>query len=225
MTNEQQLTEKIQKVICQYDVYENVSPLYCFIKRFIDFSICLVAFICLSPVFLLVALAIRLESKGSVIFKQKRVGINGKIFTIYKFRSMYQDAEKRLEELKSKNQIKGHMFKMKDDPRVTKVGKIIRRTSLDELPQIFNILKGDMALIGPRPPLVREVEQYESWQYMRLSVIPGLSGLWQISGRNALSFDQMVRLDMHYIKKRSLVFDFLIFFNTFKVLFFDKSAF
>lgn len=219
------VTDKVSKVIGKTDMHLNISPIYAFIKRAADIMLSLYAIILLSPILLITAVAIHLESPGPAIFKQKRVGKGGKIFTIYKFRSMYNDAERRLEELKRNNQIKGHMFKMKDDPRITKVGKLIRKTSIDELPQIFNILMGDMSLIGPRPPLIREVLEYENWHCLRLAVTPGLSGLWQISGRNTLSFDQMVRLDLHYVKKRSMSFDILVVFKTFRVFLWDKSAF
>ena len=225
MTDDLKVTKKVQDAIALMDLHENASPVYHFVKRSVDIICSLMAIIVLSPLMLIITLCIRFESDGSAMFKQKRVGEGGKIFTLYKFRSMYKDAEQRLNELKKNNQVKGNMFKMKDDPRITRVGKFIRKTSLDELPQLFNIFKGDMTLVGPRPPLISEVLSYEPWHCLRLSIVPGLSGLWQTSGRNSLSFDHMVRLDLHYIKIRTLTFDTMVILKTFKVFLFDDTAF
>jgi exopolysaccharide biosynthesis polyprenyl glycosylphosphotransferase len=169
-------------------------------KRTLDFAVALLALIILSPLILLVALAIAWESGWPVIFAQKRLGQGGRMFTVYKFRSMAKDAEARLADLLEHNAIKdGPTFKLKDDPRITRVGRFIRRTSLDELPQLWNVLMGDMSLVGPRPPLESEVLEYEPWQLQRLAVKPGMTGLWQVSGRSDLGFVEMVHLDLAYI--------------------------
>src|SRR4051794_36359424 len=144
---------------------------------------------------------------------------------MYKFRSMVSNAEQKLQELLKYNEVSGAMFKMKDDPRITKVGKVIRKTSIDELPQLFNVLKGDMSLVGPRPPLLREVAIYTKHDRKRLLVTPGCTGLWQVSGRNSLGFEEMVELDIIYIKKRSIIFDIKIILKTVLVLFGSKNAF
>lgn len=192
---------------------------YLFFKRLIDLVGSLLLLIFLSPLFLIVGIIIKVDdSKGKIIFSQTRLGKDGKPFQMYKFRSMYSDAEARLEELLALNEVEGAMFKMKDDPRITRVGKFIRKTSIDELPQLFNVLKGDMSLVGPRPPLEREVKEYTSYDKQRLLVQPGCTGLWQVTGRNDVGFDEMVELDLIYIEKQSLRFDFLILFKTLRVL-------
>ena len=160
-----------------------------------------------------------------MIFSQKRVGRNGKPFTMYKFRSMCVDAEEQLTELLDKNEIKGAMFKIKEDPRITEFGKFIRRTSLDELPQLINVIKGDMSLIGPRPPLQREVAEYTQYDMQRLLVKPGCSGVWQVSGRNDVHFDEMVVFDIEYIKTRSTRNDLSLIIKTIKVMFKSSGAY
>ena len=161
-----------------------------------------------------------IESPGPLFFAQKRVGKNGRFFKIYKFRSMYRDAEERKKELESQNEMNGFMFKMKDDPRITKVGKFIRKTSIDELPQFYNVLKGDMSLVGTRPPTVDEFRQYESHQKRRLSAKPGITGLWQVSGRNDIKdFEDVVKLDVQYLDNWSLGLDIKIILKTIKVVF------
>lgn len=208
----------------QVDV--NNRKLYLLVKRLIDIAGVLCGLLVLSPVFFIVALCIKLEDpKGPIFFKQIRVGKDGKEFYMYKFRSMVTDAEKRLEELLKHNEIQGAMFKMKDDPRITRIGRFIRRTSIDELPQLLNVLKGDMSLVGPRPPLPREVQEYTEYDMQRLLVTPGCTGLWQVSGRNSLSFHQMVELDVQYIQKRTVLFDMKIIFKTVKVLFGSSDAY
>lgn len=188
-------------------------------KRAIDVLGSLAGLLFLSPIFLGAALSIRLESKGPVFFKQTRVGLNGRKFRMYKFRSMYLDAESRIEEIKHLNEVKdGPIFKIKEDPRITKVGKFIRRSSIDELPQLLNVLFGDMSLVGPRPPLPREVIHYQPDHWERLSVKPGLSGLWQVSGRSETSFEEMIRLDRTYIENWSLALDIGILLRTIKVV-------
>ena len=173
---------------------------------------------------LVVSILIKLESKGEVIFKQKRVGLNGKEFYMYKFRSMVINAEELKEQLESQNEMSGPMFKIKDDPRITKVGKFIRKTSIDELPQLINVIKGDMSLVGPRPSLPKEVKKFEQWMMERLEVKPGLTCIWQISGRNNIDFEDWMKLDIKYVRERSLVLDFKLIFKTIFVLFGDKNA-
>ncbi|MGG4407204.1 sugar transferase [Niallia taxi] len=199
---------------------------YTFAKRCVDLIGSFLGLLVLSIIFIFVALLIKLEDpKGRVFFKQQRVGKDGKEFNMYKFRSMASDAEERLKELLEFNQASGAMFKMKDDPRITKVGKFIRKTSLDELPQLFNVLKGDMSLVGPRPPLPREVAEYSTYDKQRLLVIPGCTGLWQVSGRSNIGFSEMVELDLYYIEKRSIIFDIKIILKTILVLFGSKNAY
>lgn len=159
-----------------------------------------------------------------MIFKQKRVGLNGKEFYMYKFRSMVINAEELKEQLESQNEMSGPMFKIKDDPRITKVGKFIRKTSIDELPQLINVIKGDMSLVGPRPSLPKEVKKFEQWMMERLEVKPGLTCIWQISGRNNIDFEDWMKLDIKYVRERSLVLDFKLIFKTIFVLFGDKNA-
>ena len=190
------------------------------IKRIVDiiggFFGCIVAAILL----LIFGPLIKLESPGPVLFKQKRVGRNGKIFYIYKMRSMYVDAEERKKELMAQNEMKGLMFKMTDDPRITKIGKFIRATSIDEFPQFLNVLKGDMSLVGTRPPTVDEFNQYEVYHKRRLMMKPGITGMWQVSGRsNIEDFEEVVRLDLQYIDNWSLAMDFKILFKTILVVF------
>ncbi|KGL45579.1 sugar transferase [Listeria newyorkensis] len=185
--------------------------------RAVDIIAALFALLISSPVMIVVAILIKLEDgAGPIIFKQTRVGHGGKLFDMYKFRSMYTDAEMRLDELMAQNEVEGNMFKMKNDPRITKVGKIIRKLSLDEFPQFINVLKGDMSMVGPRPPLEREYENYSDRDKKRLLVKPGCTGLWQVSGRNELSFDQMINLDLEYIEKRNIFFNLKIMLLTFK---------
>ncbi|MGG1163747.1 sugar transferase [Bacillus mycoides] len=204
----------------------NQNGLYLFMKRLMDMFGALCGIILLSLVFIIVAILIKLEDpKGPVFFKQIRVGKNGKEFGMYKFRSMVTDAEERLKDLLQHNEVSGAMFKMKADPRVTKVGKFIRKTSIDELPQLINVLKGEMSLVGPRPPLSREVKEYTTYDKQRLKVTPGCTGLWQVSGRSNIGFEEMVELDLSYIQNRSLLLDIKIIFKTVGVLFGSKDAF
>lgn len=195
-------------------------------KRAMDLAGAGCGLIVLSPVLILLAIAIKLEdSKGPVLFYQTRVGKNGRDFRMYKFRSMVTDAEKLLNTLLGQNEIKGSMFKIKEDPRITRIGRFIRRTSLDELPQLFNVLRGDMSLVGPRPPLPREVATYDAYDKQRLHVTPGCTGLWQVSGRNRLSFKEMVELDLDYIKRRSIWLDCWIIARTVGEVFGSKNAY
>lgn len=193
---------------------------YSWLKRLFDIAASFLGLLLLAPLFLMVAMGIKiLEPDSPVFFKQRRVGKDGKLFSIYKFRTMVVDAEEMLEELLPANEISGAMFKIKQDPRITGVGKILRRTSIDEFPQLFNVLAGSMSLIGPRPPLVREVADYDDHAKKRLQIKPGCTGLWQVSGRNQLCFEEMVTLDLKYIEDLSFRLDLKIFLKTFKVLF------
>lgn len=192
---------------------------YDLLKRIIDLVLGTLGLIFISPIMLWVAYKIHKEEpNASVIFTQKRVGRNGKLFTMYKFRSMCVGAEEQLDTLADKNEIRGAMFKIKEDPRVTEFGKFIRRTSLDELPQLLNVIKGDMSLIGPRPPLQREVAEYTQYDMQRLLVKPGCSGLWQVSGRNDVHFAEMVDYDLDYIQKRGVRYDISLIVKTIKVM-------
>lgn len=193
------------------------KPVYDFFKRVFDILLSLLAIGFLAFPMAVVALIICIDSPGaSPIYVQERVGKNGKKFKFYKFRSMVANAEGMLDDLLDKNEMEGPVFKIKDDPRITRVGRFIRKTSIDELPQLINILKGDMSFVGPRPPLPREVEQYTEYQMGRLAVTPGLTCYWQIQPRrNDLSFDEWLNLDFKYIEKRSLLVDLGIIFRTF----------
>lgn len=202
------------------------SKNYLFIKRSIDIFGAVFGMILLFWLFIIVAILIKIEDpKGPVFFKQVRVGKNEKEFYMYKFRSMVSDAEEKLKDLLQYNEVSGAMFKMKDDPRITKIGKFIRKTSIDELPQLLNVIKGDMSLVGPRPPLPREVKEYSTYDKQRLIVTPGCTGLWQVSGRNSLGFKEMVELDLEYISNQNIVFDLRIIFKTVFMLFGSKNAF
>ena len=194
------------------------------IKRLIDVVCSFLGVLVLSPLFIIIAIIIKTTSKGPAFFSQKRVGKNGKEFDMYKFRSMVVNAEELKEKLAAQNEMSGPMFKMKDDPRVTKVGKFIRKTSIDELPQLWNVLKGDMSLVGPRPSLPKEVAQFEKWMYKRLEVKPGLTCYWQVSGRNNIDFEDWMKLDIKYVDERSTWIDIKLIFKTVGVLFGDKNA-
>ena len=198
------------------DVLYN-SKRYWFLRRTQDILLSGIALLVLWPVIAFFVLIIWIESPGaSPIFVQDRVGRNGKVFRFYKLRSMIPNAESKLEELLDKNEMKGPAFKIKDDPRITRVGRIIRKTSIDELPQLWNILKGDMSIVGPRPPLPREVEQYDDYQMQRLYITPGLTCYWQIQPhRNGLDFDEWLALDLKYIRERSFWTDWKIILGTF----------
>lgn len=199
---------------------------YLFIKRIIDIIGSILGLILLSPLFIIVAIIIKCEDpKGTIFFKQVRVGKNGREFRMYKFRSMVSNAEELLQDLLEKNEVEGAMFKMKKDPRVTKIGKIIRKTSIDEFPQLWNVLRGEMSLVGPRPPLPREVADYTVYDKQRLLVTPGCTGLWQVSGRSNLDFEQMVELDLMYIKNRTISYDLKLILKTVKVLVGSKDAY
>lgn len=194
---------------------------YWVLRRAQDIVFSLLALILLAPLALLISLAIVLDSPGDgVIFRQRRVGRDGKLFWLYKFRTMCPDAEEQLNELLSQNQMDVPVFKIKGDPRITRVGRFLRKTSLDELPQLLNVLRGDMSIVGPRPALPREVELYSDYQRQRLYVTPGLSCYWQIAPhRNEMSFDEWVALDLKYIQERSFWVDWKIIFLTVRAMF------
>ena len=195
------------------------------LKRAMDICGALVGLAISVPIIAIVAIPLKLESPGPLFFKQKRVGLNGRIFYIYKLRSMYQDAEQRKKDLMSKNEMDGLMFKMKDDPRITKVGKFIRKASIDELPQFWNVLRGDMSLVGTRPPTVDEYAHYESHHKRRLSMKPGITGMWQVSGRSSVqNFEDVVRLDTQYIDNWSFKLDLEILLKTVAVVFAQTGA-
>jgi exopolysaccharide biosynthesis polyprenyl glycosylphosphotransferase len=184
-----------------------------------------VGLVLLAPLLAIIAFAIKIDSMGPVFYRQERVGKDGRRFNMLKFRSMCEDAELRLGTLKQHNEATGPLFKMRCDPRVTRVGRILRRWSLDELPQLLNVLRGEMSLVGPRPPLPAEVEQYEDWELGRLRAVPGLTGLWQVSGRSEVPFHDMVRLDLHYIRNWSLALDLEILLRTIPAVLSNRGAY
>lgn len=195
------------------------------LKRFIDIIGAIVGLIISAPIILLVAVPLLLESRGGLFFKQQRVGRNGRLFYMYKLRSMYANAEQRKKEFEEKNHMQGLMFKMDNDPRITKVGRFIRKFSIDELPQFYNVLRGDMSLVGTRPPTLDEFEQYSSHHKRRLSMRPGITGLWQVSGRSQIEdFEEVVRLDCQYIDNWSPSLDIKILFKTLGVVFTGHGA-
>ncbi|MGQ9482358.1 exopolysaccharide biosynthesis polyprenyl glycosylphosphotransferase [Chloroflexus sp.] len=195
------------------------------LKRMLDVTVAVIMIILTSPIMLITALLIKLESPGPVIFKQVRVGKDGEHFYCYKFRSMYVDAEQRLRELQAKNEADGPVFKMKRDPRVTRVGRVIRKLSIDELPQLFNVLKGEMSLVGPRPALPSEVAKYTYEQIGRLHAIPGITGLQQVSGRSDLDFKRWVELDLQYIAEQSIWKDIEILLRTIPAVLLGRGAY
>lgn len=201
-------------------VFED-KPFYNFVKRVFDIVCSLVLLICLSPIFLIIALLIVIDDHtGSPIFVQKRCGKNGKLFNLYKFRTMCPDAEKKLDKLQEKNEMDGPVFKIKNDPRITRLGKFLRATSIDEFPQLINILKGDMSFVGPRPALPKEVEQYNALHKVRLMVMPGLTCYWQIEpNRNSITFEEWMALDRKYISERSMLLDIKLILRTFVAVF------
>jgi exopolysaccharide biosynthesis polyprenyl glycosylphosphotransferase len=195
------------------------------VKRGFDLVVTSLLILFSSPLWLLVAIAIKLDSPGPVLFRQERVGRNGRRFTVFKFRSMVVGAEAEQEKLRDRNEASGPLFKIRDDPRRTRVGRFIRRTSIDELPQFLNVMRGEMSLVGPRPPVPREVEQYQEWHRRRLEIQPGITGLWQVSGRSDVSFDEMVMLDIYYGENWSLGLDLRILLRTIPQFFFGEGAY
>lgn len=218
--------EKIPDTFVVTPIPLKESKQYLILKRSLDLLGAGLGLLLLSPFLIILAIIIKFEDKNaSIFFSQDRVGLNGEKFKMYKFRSMVSDAEERLAALLHQNETTGAMFKMVNDPRVTKVGRFIRKTSLDELPQLWNVLKGEMSLVGPRPPLPREVAEYTSYDLQRLSVVPGCTGLWQVSGRSNIGFKEMVDLDILYIKTRNFMMDLKIIVKTITVLFGSKDAY
>jgi exopolysaccharide biosynthesis polyprenyl glycosylphosphotransferase len=214
--------ERIQPLVSCHFVHRKGFCIL--IKSLIDRMSALVGIIMVSPIFLLISVLIKVTSEGSVFFKQKRVGLNGERFYMYKFRTMVKNADKMKKLLQDKNEMDGPVFKIKDDPRMTSVGRILRKFSLDELPQLFNVLLGDMSLVGPRPPLPEEVSQYELWQRRRLSVKPGITCLWQVNGRNNIDFQDWMKLDLEYIDNWSLWLDIKILAKTLPAVILAKGA-
>lgn len=200
------------------------TKFYKIIKRVTDVLFAIIGIICLLPVLLLIAILIKVDSKGPIIFKQKRVGYKGKEFEMYKFRSMIVNAEELKERLVAQNEMSGPMFKMKEDPRVTKIGRIIRKTSLDEIPQLINVIRGEMSLVGPRPSLPNEVKEFQGWMMKRLDVRPGLTCYWQVSGRNDIDFEEWMKLDVKYVEECNILVDIKLILKTVLVLFGDKHA-
>lgn len=197
---------------------EGKKTVYLFVKRAMDIVLSLLGLIVLSPLFLVVAIAIKLDSKGPVFFNQTRVGKDAQLFTMYKFRSMCEDAEARQKDLIELNERDGPVFKIRNDPRVTRVGEFIRKTCIDELPQLLNIVKGDMSIVGPRPLPQYEAEKCTEYQRQRLAVIPGLTCYWQVCVREKVNFDEWVEMDLEYIRERSFWVDMKLFFETFRVI-------
>jgi exopolysaccharide biosynthesis polyprenyl glycosylphosphotransferase len=194
------------------------------VKRAMDLVIAWGAVLVGLPVWAMIGVGIKLDSKGPMFFCQERCGLNGRRFTMYKFRSMVADAEARLPEVASLNELKGPVFKARNDPRVTRVGRILRRCSLDEIPQLLNVIKGDMSVVGPRPPLAVEVDKYERWQRRRLSMKPGLTCLWAIRGRTLIPFEQWMEMDLEYIDNWSLGLDLEILVKTVPAVFSGRGA-
>jgi len=196
------------------------------LKRLLDIIASGIIILLLSPLFLTIAALIYIESPGAVLFKQTRVGRWGALFTMWKFRSMYMDAEERKKQLMQQNEMSGGvLFKMKRDPRITKIGRFIRKASIDELPQLWNVFKGDMSLVGPRPPVPAEVDQYSLADRRRLEVIPGITCVWQVSGRSDIPFPEQVELDVEYIESQSLWTDIKILFQTIPAVVMGKGAY
>ena len=199
---------------------------YLFIKRLFDIVASCLGLIVLSPIFLITAICIKVnDPKGPVFYTQTRVGKNGKQFRMFKFRSMVSNADELLAKLRSQNEVNGAMFKIKNDPRITSVGRVIRKYSIDELPQLINVINGTMSIVGPRPPLPYEVKEYTDYDRQRLLVTPGATGMWQVGGRNDVNFDEMVRLDLTYIQNRSVWLDFIIILKTIKIMIKPNGAY
>jgi lipopolysaccharide/colanic/teichoic acid biosynthesis glycosyltransferase len=194
-------------------------------KRVFDLVVGLSVFVFVIPIVPLIALMIKLDSPGPVFYRQDRIGRGGRSFRFYKFRSMYREADRRRVELEASNEQQGPVFKMKADPRITPVGQFLRRSSMDEIPQILNVLRGEMSIVGPRPPLPVEVARYQPWHRRRLDVQPGITCLWQIAGRSHIGFDEWMRLDMEYLRTRSLRADLAIFVKTLPAVMARRGAY
>lgn len=223
-SSESAVTETQEASFVRVNASDNIF--YLFNKRLIDIIGSLIGLILLSPLFLVIFILIKLEDpNGSVIFKQRRIGKDKKEFYMYKFRSMVSNAEELKASLMNQNEVSGPVFKIKSDPRVTKIGRILRKTSIDELPQLLNVFKGEISLVGPRPPLPIEVDQYNSYEMQRLSVTPGLTCYWQVSGRSNIEFDEWVELDLKYINERNFFIDLKLILITMFVLLGSKDAY
>jgi lipopolysaccharide/colanic/teichoic acid biosynthesis glycosyltransferase len=207
------------------DVVIRDTPGYAAGKRAFDLVVGLLVFVLVLPIFPLIALMIKLDSAGPVFYRQDRVGRGGRPFRFYKFRSMYREADRRLAELQHRNEQDGPVFKIKSDPRITPVGQFLRRSSMDEIPQIINVLRGEMSIVGPRPPLPAEVARYLPWHRRRLDVKPGITCLWQIAGRSQIGFDEWMRLDMQYLRTRGLRTDLAIFLKTLPAVMARRGAY
>ena len=230
VNNKQQNKHKLEKKIIlgcpqyhwiarSYNI-QNKNAYQAYAKRFLDLMLCIPGIIFLSPLFFIISLIIKLESSGPVIYKQKRLGLNGKEFYMYKFRSMYNSAERHEDAIRSKFDIDDQiMFKLDNDPRITKVGKFIRKYSIDELPQLINVIKGEMSLVGPRPRQPKDLQQFEKWHYIFFAAIPGITGMWQTSGRSSIKdFDTVVALESDYIRNWNFLLDLKILFKTIPVV-------
>ncbi|EJO5346054.1 exopolysaccharide biosynthesis polyprenyl glycosylphosphotransferase [Clostridium botulinum] len=219
-----EIHKNLEEIQIEYKDEYSKSLMYFVIKRIIDLLGSIIGLTLLSPILIITAIVIKIDSKGPIFFIQKRVGKDGQCFNMYKFRSMVIDAEDKLSQLKDKNEMSGPMFKMKNDPRVTKIGSFIRKTSIDELPQLLNVLKGDMSLVGPRPNLPREVMKFTDYQKNKLIAQPGITCYWQVMGRNNIDFEQWIELDIKYVKDRNVWVDIKLIFKTVRVLFGDDNA-
>lgn len=215
--------DKVEQLIHTRDFREN--RMYAVIKRFIDISVAIALFILFLPLIPIVTILIKLDSPGAILYKQKRIGKGGKEFDFYKFRSMVDGAESVIGALRPLCGMDGPVFKLKEDPRITPVGRFLRRSSLDELPQLINVLRGEMSIVGPRPNLPSEVSHYLPWQRKRLHVTPGITCFWQIAGRSHIGFQEWMRLDLEYIRLRSLKTDFMIMLKTIPAVIARKGAY
>jgi exopolysaccharide biosynthesis polyprenyl glycosylphosphotransferase len=204
---------------------ESLNSVQQLVTRAVDVCLSVIGLVVGLPFWVCIALAIKMTSPGVVIYRQIRIGWNGRAFKVFKFRTMYKDAEQRLDDLLYRNEAQGPLFKIKDDPRITPVGKFLRRTSFDEIPQLLNVIKGEMSLVGPRPPLPQEVATYAEWQKARLSIKPGMTGLWQVRGRSDISFDEGVLMDLYYIENWSLRLYFMILLRTIPAVLFSRGAY
>jgi len=216
------LNTEIRRII---DTGSPAATVKRFMKRILDLFGAGFAILALSPVFILIAALIRFDSKGTIFFTQMRVGKNGRLFRFHKFRSMIPNADALKITLMDQNEVDGPAFKMKDDPRVTRIGRFLRKSSLDELPQLWNVLRGDMSLVGPRPALPSEVKLWESWQYQRLAVEQGCTCIWQVSGRSDTNFQQWMRMDLEYVQKWSISLDIMLILRTILVMLTGKGAY
>jgi exopolysaccharide biosynthesis polyprenyl glycosylphosphotransferase len=216
--------EQLQDISIWMIKFVDRRPEQLFIKRCLDLVASMTAICLCLPLWILLPILIRKDSPGPILFRQTRIGKHGRRFTMYKFRSMVVDAEKKRSELMHLNEMDGPVFKIKSDPRVTRFGAFLRKTSLDELPQLFNVLKGDLSLVGPRPPLFEEVCKYRPWEKKRLAVMQGITGLWQISGRNDINFDEWIKLDLMFIDQWQVTLDMIILFKTIPAVIFRKGA-